>query len=222
MSTVPQERADQDEGDPYRRHYPPAQERAPGTGTDSTRRSSRQRRRRDEDSLLGDFYRRIETSRDRLFLIMHEPAGTTVPQWHLVQVDIDDTDPLRAKRLGEYQCNFLISHSKDAAMRPTRECRFWPELRALKSDGSLGKQIEVAPGKVASFLHRNPSTVQYSDRISLSENRIAGPFNFENRVISRNQVRGLVPEGAWKELEEAGPERGIDISNLGRIVRRRR
>jgi hypothetical protein len=119
IASVPQERAVQDEGNPYRRHYPPAPSRKPGDSGPSTRRSSRQRRRREEDSLLGDFYRRIEDSADRLFFIKYEATGTTVPQWHLVQVDIDETDPLRAKRLGEYQCNFLVAHSGDSARYTT-------------------------------------------------------------------------------------------------------
>ena len=157
-----------------------------------------------------------------MFFIRYKATGKMAPQWQLVQVDIDETDPLRAKRLGEYQCNFLIAHSGDAARKRTRECRFWPELRSIKSDGSLGKQMEVAPSKVASFLHRNPSVIRYSDRISLGESRIAGPFDFGGRSDTGRTLHGLVPDEAWEELEEAAPTRGVDTSTLGRIVRRRR
>ena len=136
-----------------------------------------------------------------------------------MQVDIDETDPLRAKRLGEYQCNFLVAHSGDSARYNTRACRYWPELRHVKDDGSLGKQIEVAPNKAASFLTRNPATVQFSDRICLSENRIAGPFNFGRRSNSGNKSHGFLPDEAWEELGEVGPGRGFYVSNLNRIIR---
>ena len=100
----------------------------------------------------------------------------------------------------------------------TRACRYWPEIRQVKVEGSLGVQIEVAPNKAASFLARNPATVQFSDQISLSENRITGPFNFEKRSATGNASRGVVPNEAWEELEEDCPKRGVDVSNLNGII----
>ena len=83
--------------------------RAPGCST-SMRASTFQRQQQEEDRLLGGFYQyqRIEASRDCLFFIKYEATGTMVPQWYLVQVNLDETDPLMEKRLGEHQCLFLV------------------------------------------------------------------------------------------------------------------
>ena len=69
---------------------------APGRST-SMRASTCQHQQWEEDRLLGGFYQYqlIEASRDCLFFVKYEATGMMVPQWYLVQVDIDETDPLK-------------------------------------------------------------------------------------------------------------------------------
>ena len=72
------------------------------------RASTCQHQQWEEDRLLGGFYQYqlIETSRDCLFFVKYEATGMMVPQWYLVQVDLDETDPLKEKHWGSTSASF--------------------------------------------------------------------------------------------------------------------
>ena len=91
--------------------------------------------------------------------------------WCVVQVDLDETDPVNAKILGEYHCRFLTAHTTNATLFTRRECRYWPELREVRKDGSLGRYICVSPSKAIDFVNRIPHTKWLGDIIKLAENR---------------------------------------------------
>ena len=58
------------------------------------------------------------------------------------------------------------------------ECRFWPKIRDMKQDDTLGKMLPVIPLRVNSFLKRCWTYVWYQDDISLSKKRLVGSFQF--------------------------------------------
>jgi hypothetical protein len=41
--------------------------------------------------------RQTESSHDKLFFIFEPQLGMDKPRWYLVQVDLDETDPIAAK-----------------------------------------------------------------------------------------------------------------------------
>jgi hypothetical protein len=200
----------------YERFYPKPRA-AIRQEVEAPRASERQRVKRVEGGLLADLYRKIESSQDKVFIIKYQATGTTLPGWYVVQADLDETDPVNAKILGEYHCRFLTAHATDASLLTQRECRYWPELRETRRDGSLGRYVCVAPAKANGYVQRVPHTIWFGDQISLAENRMAGPFNLTSKERKGRTIRHCIPDEAWKEFEEVAPLRGVDSSTLNEL-----
>ena len=183
-------------------------------GAAAPRASERQRVKRVEGGLLADLYTKIDDSKDKVFIVRRQATGAALPGWGVVQVDLEETYPVNAKILREYHCCFLTAHATDAALLTRRECRYRPELREVRRDGSLGRYICVSPPKAIEFLNRIPHTKWLGDKISLAENRLAGPFNLTGSQRKGKFVTHTVPAEAWKEFEEVAPMRGVNTSTL--------
>jgi hypothetical protein len=78
--------------------------------------------------VLLQLYCAIYQSRNKLCFFAHQPEGHITETWYLVQVNLDKTDLLAAKELGWYWVHWMICHHVDCLSKPTRLCRFWPEI----------------------------------------------------------------------------------------------
>ncbi|KAL7570091.1 hypothetical protein ACA910_017122 [Epithemia clementina (nom. ined.)] len=125
-------------------------------------------------------FRRIQTSRDKLFFIRHNPPTTFVPRWYLVQVQYATFDHVHAMATGKYLVRWQVRHINDSHSKLVRECRFWPEIHRLKPNQLLGTMINVAPHKAEAFLSRHHTAyAPFEMEVNLIYRAIVGPFNFQ-------------------------------------------
>ena len=59
---------------------------------------------RTNQEALQQLYTKLEQSKDQLCFIRYQEEGATVPWWYLVQVYLEETDPVAAKDRGMYHC----------------------------------------------------------------------------------------------------------------------
>ena len=62
-----------------------------------------------------------------------------MPKWYLVEVDLEETDPVAAKERGMYWCQWWIKNHQDSMKLPIWSCQFWPEVWIKGKDGVLGR-----------------------------------------------------------------------------------
>ena len=141
-----------------------------------------------------------------------------MPRCFVVQVDLEESDPIRAKLLGEYRCNFLVKHPSDAKVKPQCDFRYWPEVRELREYGSGGSRHSVSPWKAQGYIDKHPALFRFSDTISIAKDQLAGPFNYVTLNESNKPVRHRVPEEAWIELEENATRRGLNVQSMRRVA----
>lgn len=90
------------------------------------------------------------------FLLLHcWPAGTIVKKWYLTQVDLEEMHENKARQRGLYHLRWWALHHVDATKRAMVACRFWPEIRELKSTGYLGARRVVRPHKAEGAIDRD-------------------------------------------------------------------
>jgi hypothetical protein len=149
------------------------------------------------------------TSKDKLFFIRRHETGKDLAEWHLIQVDADEMNTAKAKRHGEYHVRYYIRNQADSQKKKTRECKFWPLLRELQTDGYLGPIIQVRPSRVDQFLTENPASyVWYQDTINLADVMITGPFDFA--------TNHSIPPSSWTLLLELAEEFRTDATNVNK------
>jgi hypothetical protein len=143
------------------------------------------------------------------FISRHEP-GQIKGEWHLIQVDDDETNEKAAKQTGEYHIGYFIRQETDVKQKKIRECKHWPLLRELYTGGYLGPIIQIRPTKVETHLERNQTTIiWYQDTIDLFDLKLVGPFNFQNNTK-------IVPHESWRDLITAGSAAEVDTTNINR------
>ena len=59
-----------------------------------------------DEQALRQLYNQIQESRDCLCFIRYQEPGALMPQWYLVNVDLEETDPVVAKKKGMYWCQW--------------------------------------------------------------------------------------------------------------------
>jgi hypothetical protein len=59
---------------------------------------------------LHRLWKNIKKSKDKLFFIWRLEHGKSVADWHLVQVDLDETDRRQVKKIGQYHVRYFIRH----------------------------------------------------------------------------------------------------------------
>ena len=138
-----------------------------------------------------------------------------------MQVDLDKSDPIAMEDYGVYRCRWYIRNVEDSTKKTIAECRFWPEIREMKEDGTMGKIVVLRPTKVEAQLQWQ-DRVWYQDDISLAEHRLVGPFNFASQRPRRNgsemPLLHTVEETYWRELEREGKRKGVDVSDVRKVV----
>ena len=149
---------------------------------------------------LRDLWKRIQSSKDKLFFIRRQLYGEQLERWYLVQVDLNETDPHAAKQVGRYHCKWYVRHADDSREMATRNARFWPEIHVIR-DGVLAEMILVRPNKVTTFLRDKGSRkyAWYQDEVSLGEDRLVGPFDFKSGTQDRPRQH-CVDSAQWDEL----------------------
>jgi hypothetical protein len=156
-----------------------------------------------------------ETSTDRLFFIRRLDPGNSRAQWHLVQVDMDETNQRHAKTQGTYHVRYYIRHHVHSKTRTTQECKHWPLIREIKPDGNFGAIIMVQPDRVDKYLAKRPSTVGwYQMEANLAECGIIGPFDFA-------QVKGehhRIAHQHWTKLVEQSHLLDFDARDVNKVI----
>jgi hypothetical protein len=96
----------------------------------------------------------ISASRDRLFFIAYRHPNTLRPRWHLVQVDLEQTDRLpesERKSEGMFYCHFFFPPDKDEKTSSDPDCRWWPIWHEYRKEGRLivyGSQVRITPNRI--------------------------------------------------------------------------
>jgi hypothetical protein len=75
---------------------------------------------------MKELWTEITNSTYKLFFVKRQEPGKRLADWHLLQVNLDETDPQKAKRLGENHARYYIQQYKNAKKRGVMECRFRP------------------------------------------------------------------------------------------------
>jgi hypothetical protein len=138
-------------------------------------------------------------------------------QWHLVQVDLDETNERQARRMGVYHVRYYVRHFADSRKRLVRNCKFWPLIREIKPNGEFGDIVVIRPQKVEETLAKRVYTRGwYQSEINLAEDGLVGPFNFANKEGETHRIDDEV----WKTLEtcEGVKDGRVDIDDLSQII----
>ena len=206
----------------YKRHYPPPSQRSHRHRA-AQRASARQQLRKDDGRSLRKFYTKILQSTNTLFIVRRPNEATGASTWTVVQVDLDDTDPVRAQKLGEYSYKLYIQHQQDSETKPLFQCRYWPEIRGVRNETSKGRLNLVSPDKVTAYMRRHNARRQsvfwVDDTICISEHRLAGPFDWATQESGKTRKSGSnhVPSEAWAELEEGASGRGMEVQSVRQV-----
>jgi hypothetical protein len=157
----------------------------------------------------------ISESTDRLFFIRRHDEGIPRAEWHLVQVDLQESNQRLAKQQGTYHVRYYIRHHIQSKTRTTRQCKYWPLVREIRPDGNFGAIIVIQPERVEKHIAKKPLTRGwYQMETNIAEDGLVGPFDFtsidgeSHRVAPRH----------WMALLEKGTELDIDTRDLNRVI----
>ena len=156
--------------------------------------------------------KRVEESKDKLFLIKRLRPAHKLASWHLVQVDEEETNWRRAKAEGIYHVRYFVRCLADSRKKKVKECAYWPEIHEFKRDGeTMGPIVPTKPSKVDHLLSTKPHRYMwYQDTFNLFEAMIVGPFDFEDGF--------RVPATAWQALLKTAEESRIYVGAVNRTV----
>jgi hypothetical protein len=144
-------------------------------------------------------------SKDKLFFISRHEPGQIKGEWHLIQVNDEETNEKAAKQTGEYHVRYFIRQETDAKQKKIRECKHWPLQSELYTGGTPHHTNQTE-----THLERNPTTIiWYQGTIDLFDLKLVGPFNFQNNT-------NIVPHESCRELITAGSAAEVDTTNINR------
>ena len=169
---------------------------------------------------LKTFWSDTQASSDKLFIAQRPNDRKRGPaSWHVVQVDLEETNNRQAKTIGEYHVKYYVRNVTDSKKNLVRHCRFWPLLREIKQpSGEFGDIIVLRPNKVEETLARRPHTRGWCQGVvNLAEDGIVGPFNFS---VNKTAQPCCISPDTWKALEdsEEATSGSVDIDDLNRIT----
>ena len=111
---------------------------------------------------------------------------------------MDKSDPIFIRYYEVYQFWWYVRHHEDCTHNRTMECSFWPEIREMNQDVTLGKMLPVIPLKVNGFLQRYQTYVWYQYYISLGEHRLVGPIQFGTTGRNKLKHPNIIDKKQWK------------------------
>ena len=156
----------------------------------------------------------------KLFIIKrpHQTNRSNPASWHVVQVDLEETNYRQAKTIGECHVKYYVRNVTDAKKKLVRQCKHWPLIREIKQpSGEFGDIIVLRPNKVEELLAKRPYTRGwYQGTVNLAEQGLVGPFNFS--IDPPGQF--LIDPAIWTALEESEEVKAgrVDIDDLNRIT----
>jgi hypothetical protein len=170
------------------------------------------------EQFLRELWNDMQESTDKLFLIKRheENKRHSKAEWHLVQIDLDETNNRQARKIGEYHVRYYVRQFDDAKKKLVRNCRYWPLIREIKPDGYFGDIIVLRPSKVEETLRKKPYTRGwYQGKVNLADNGLVGPFNFATKQGSSH----LIPKAIWTALEDLEEVKDglIDIRDINQM-----
>ena len=80
--------------------------------------------------------------------------SSTQVNWYLVQVDMNQSDPVAMRFYEVYLCHCYIRYHENCTQHRTMEYRFWTDIREMKQDGTLGFFLPPRPLRVNGFIQR--------------------------------------------------------------------
>ena len=170
--------------------------------------------KRTSNNWLEQLWHNINNSKDKLLFIQRKEAHRVKAEWHLVQVDLEETEETKALNTGAYHIRYFIRHFQQSKHRPTRQCKFWPLIRELRPDGYFGAIVVVAPNKIPEMLKKqNTTRTWYQDTINIDDTFIAGPFNF-SRIGSESH---RIHDNVWETLKNNATGRNINTDDIDKI-----
>jgi hypothetical protein len=155
---------------------------------------------------IADLTASILASSDKLFFIAHRIPGSTVSEWCLVRVALQDSIKQHPSCLqdGRFLVDFYICHSKDKLFNATNQ-RFWLEYHPIFSPANPLRN------RTTHLIRPSAESPQYAAaeglvpfrqwvRLTNTSTYICGPFDFTsiNGRLSRDRVS--LPH--WKVLHE--------------------
>jgi hypothetical protein len=172
---------------------------------------------------LQQLYRKVQDSQDKLFFVTWQPEEARGPELRVAQVCWEECDPISTRQHGLYVVKWWCPRPRDqdTLQRALVDCQFWPELRKVRADGSIGDPFVCRPDKVKSILQDSSTKVWPSVVIPLAEIRVAGPFDFFKRRFTmqgpKNQVTSEPNHIApvfWEQVEQRAPLFNLDVSRI--------
>jgi len=150
----------------------------------------------------------IGKSKDKMCLIrMADEKGKY--EYHVVQIDLEETKESKAKRDGTYHARFWIRNFKDSETKKVRHCRFYPLVRELLKGGWPGAMIMVGPTQVEKFLDKNEEKYfWYQMEVNLLDHILTGPFDFMRDPM------WTIPDEVWNTLMEKAADMEIDPARM--------
>ncbi len=129
--------------------------------------------------------------------------------YHVVQIDLDETRESKAKRDGTYHARFWIRNFKDSETKKVRHCRFYPLVRELLKGGWPGAMIMVGPTQVEKFLDKNEEKYfWYQMEVNLLDHILTGPFDFMRDPM------WTIPDEVWNTLVEKAADMEIEPAKM--------
>jgi hypothetical protein len=190
----PQETITMQEADDHKRGRPR------GQFPTSKPKSTRQR--------LDELWKAIEKSKDKLCIIRNANDKGKY-EYHVVQIDLEETGERRAKQKGIYHTRFWIRNFKDSETMKVRQCRFYPLVRELLKGGWPGAMIMVGPTQIEKFLEKHHNKYfWYQMEINLLDHLVTGPFEFTRDPMWK------IPDKAWNTLTERAADMEIEPENM--------
>ncbi len=109
---------------------------------------------------LQNLSRAIDESSDRLFFIRYKENDAATETWRLVQAEPTRSYGVAMRDYGVYRCRFWDKHLREAEDHPTRNCRYWPEIRKVTNAGALDKRQAVSPDTNTPISPAKPRTLR--------------------------------------------------------------
>jgi hypothetical protein len=172
-------------------------------------------------TVLQRLFRKVYDSSDALFFVSYTTDPAVPPVWRLGQIDKDDSSPSVAKQSGIYRVRWWSQQHDDAKSRSIVDSRFWPDVRKLRADGSIGQPYLVKPLKIGECLATDPTLRWLADDFPLAECLIVGPIDFyQKRLGLRGTKRRAISEANhvdnvyWQQLENRAHLFGIPTAAI--------
>ena len=129
------------------------------------------------------------------------PDGLAQDKWYLVQLDMENLEPVAMRECGVYHFWWYIRQYEDCTKHPTTECSFWPEIIKTNQVGTLGNILPVIPSKVHNLPQKIHTFMSYQDDISMAGHMLFGLFQFGTTVRNKLKSTNIIEKKQWKESE---------------------